>query len=83
MRANALLTLAVIGILVGGLVGYLTRPEAAEIKLGPISVEVQGQGTARGGGSLTSGQMQHIAIVAVIGGLLGAGIGLASGRMRG
>jgi len=83
MRANALLTLAVIGLLVGGLVGYLTRPEAAEIKLGPISVEVQGQGTAHGGGSLTGGQMQHVAIVAIIGGLVGAGIGFVTSRMKG
>jgi len=82
MRANALISLAVIGVLVGTLVGYLTRPEATEIKLGPLSVEVQGSGTARGNDPLTGGQMQHVAIAAIIGGLVGAGIGFAVGRSR-
>jgi hypothetical protein len=40
-RSN-LLAFLVIGLLIGGLAGYMTRPEeTAEIKLGPLSVEVR------------------------------------------
>jgi hypothetical protein len=75
-----LIVLLVIGGVVGGLVGYLTRPESAEIKLGPLSIEVNGNRAASGGGPLTSSQSQHIAIFAVIGGLVGFGIGFVSKR---
>jgi hypothetical protein len=75
-----LIVLAVIGLVVGGLIGYLTRPESAEIKLGPLSIEVNGNRSASGGGPLTSSQSQHIVIFAVIGGLVGFGIGFVSKR---
>jgi F0F1-type ATP synthase assembly protein I len=75
-----LIVLLVIGVVVGGLVGYLTRPESAEIKLGPLSIEVNGHRAASDGGPLTSSQSQHIAIFAVIGGLVGFGIGFVSKR---
>jgi hypothetical protein len=68
------------GLIIGALAGYVTRPEAAEIKLGPLSIEVQGDKRAEGGGSLTSGQWQHIAIFTVIGGIIGLGAGFAVGR---
>ena len=51
---NAKIVLLVVGLLAGGLVGYVTRPEAAEIKIGPLSVEVQGDRPAgASGGELT------------------------------
>jgi hypothetical protein len=71
------------GLIIGALVGYLTRPEAAEIRLGPLSIEVQGNRPAEGGGPLTSGQWQHIAIFTVIGGIIGLGAGFAAGRRGG
>lgn len=80
MRANQLVTFTIVGLLIGAFAGYLTRPEAAEIRLGPMSIEVQGGGAARGGGPLTSGQMQHIALLTAIGGIIGAGIGFVMGR---
>lgn len=78
---NIKVALLLIGLLVGGLAGYLTRPEASELKLGPVSVEIQGNQVARdGGASLTSGQMRHIGLYAAIGAAIGLGFGFVAGR---
>ncbi|MDB5645040.1 hypothetical protein [Methylobacterium sp.] len=80
---NAKIVLLIVGLVVGGLAGYLTRPEAAEIKIGSFSLEVQSDAPAgTRGGSLTSGQMQHIGIFAVIGAVLGLGAGFVADRRR-
>ena len=81
-RSNIVVFL-VLGLLIGALAGYLTRPESAEIKIGPLKLEVSGNQTARGGGPLTSSQTQHIAIIMVIGGAIGLGLGFALGRSKG
>jgi hypothetical protein len=80
MRSNALIAFTVVGLLIGALSGYLTRPESAEIKIGPVNIEVQGNNVARGNGPLTSAQVRHIAIITLIGGAIGLGLGFA---MRG
>lgn len=81
---NAKIVLLVVGLVAGGLVGYLTRPQATEIKLGPLSVEVQGDRTAGAqGGALTPGQTQHIGIFAGLGALIGFGLGFVADRRRG
>ena len=77
MRSN-LLAFAVVGLLVGALAGYLTRPETAEIKLGPMSIEIKGDRPAQGGGPITSSQMQHIALITLIGGAIGLGFGFVA-----
>ena len=82
MRSN-LVVFTVVGLLVGALAGYLTRPQSAEIKLGPVSIEVTGDRAARGGGPMTSSQMQHVAIITLIGGAIGLGLAFATGRGRG
>ncbi len=79
-RANALIVYAIIGLLIGAVAGYLTRPESAEIRIGPVQIEVTGKGIARDGGDLTSSQTQHILLIALIGGLIGAGLGYAADR---
>ena len=80
---SQLVVFLVIGLLVGALAGYLTRPESAEIKLGPLNIEVKGDRVAHDSGPLTSSQMQHIAIITAIGGLIGLGLGFATGRSKG
>ena len=81
-RSN-LVAFLVVGLLIGALSGYLTRPESAEIKLGPLSIEVKGNQVAHDNGPLTSSQVQHIAIITLIGGVIGLGVGFAAGRSRG
>ena len=77
---NGKAVLLVVGLLVGGLVGYLTRPEAAEVKVGPLSIEVQGNRPAQAGDPMTSAQWQHVAIFTVLGGVIGAAVGFVVDR---
>jgi hypothetical protein len=77
---NSKVLLLIAGLVIGGIAGYVTRPESAEISLGPVSIEVQGDRPAQGGGPLTSGQWQHIALFTVIGGIIGLAAGFAVGR---
>ncbi|MFZ0354773.1 MAG: hypothetical protein WAM12_14000 [Pseudolabrys sp.] len=81
-RSN-LIAFLLIGLVIGGLAGYMTRPETTEIRLGPLSLEVRSDEVARGGGPLTSSQVQHIAIMSVLGGIIGLGVGFAVGKSRG
>jgi hypothetical protein len=81
-RSN-LIAFLLIGLVIGGLAGYMTRPdETAEIRLGPLSVEVRNNERAPGGGPLTSEQVQHIAIMAMVGGVIALGVGFAVGKRR-
>ena len=78
-KANAPAVFLVLGLIAGGLVGYDTRPaESAAIRLGPLNIEVQGQ--PRDQDKLNNDQKQHIAIVALIGGVIGLGFGFALQR---
>ncbi|UMY15590.1 hypothetical protein MMB17_12570 [Methylobacterium organophilum] len=81
---NAKVVLLLVGLVVGGLVGFLTRPQATEIKLGPLSVEVQDRDSTADarGGELTTGQLQHVGIYAVIGAIVGFGAGFLADRGR-
>ncbi len=74
--------LFVVGLLAGGLIGYLTRPEAAEINIGPLQIEVQGDRAAQGSGPLTSGQMRHLLIYGAVGGIIGLGLGFIADRRK-
>ena len=76
------IVLLLIGALVGGLIGYLSRPESAEIKIGPLSIQVTGPGTAQGGGELTTPQLQHIGLIALVGAALGFGVGFVVERRK-
>ena len=77
---NSKVVLLLAGLVIGALAGYLTRPESAEITLGPLSIEVQGDRPAQGGGPVTSGQWRHIALLTAIGGIIGLGAGFVAGR---
>jgi uncharacterized membrane protein YeaQ/YmgE (transglycosylase-associated protein family) len=78
-----LITFLLVGLVIGGLAGYLTRPESTEIKLGPLSLEVRSNEVAHGGGPLTSSQVQHIAILTAVGGIIGLVAGFAAGKRKG
>lgn len=81
---NLKITLLVLGLLIGGAVGYFTRPEAAELKLGPLSVEVQSDRTAspRDRGAMTTSQWQHVGAFAGGGAILGLLLGFVADRRR-
>jgi hypothetical protein len=81
-RSN-LIAFLLIGLVIGGFAGYMTRPETTEFKLGPLSVEVRSDERARAGGPITSSQVQHIAIMAALGGVIGLAVGFAVGKRRG
>jgi hypothetical protein len=74
--------LLVVGIVLGALVGYLTRPESAELKVGPLSIEVQGSRPAAAGDPMTSAQWQHLLIFTALGGVIGAAVGFVVDRRR-
>ena len=76
------IVLLLIGALIGGLIGYVSRPESAEIKIGPINIQVTGPGAAGGGGELTTPQLQHIGLIALIGAALGFGVGFVVERRK-
>jgi hypothetical protein len=83
-QTNPVIVFLAIGLFVGVLAGYLTRPESAEIRLGPVNIQITGDQVARGGGPLTGSQVRYIAMVTLIGGALGLalGYGVKSGRFR-
>jgi hypothetical protein len=81
MMRNPKVFLLVLGVIIGGVIGYATRPETAEIRIGKLNIEISGKGIGgRNDGTLTSEQSKHIAIFALIGGLLGLGLGFAVER---
>ena len=81
---NRKAALLVIGLIAGLLIGYVTRPESAEIRIGGFSVEITGKGIERhrNGGELTNSQVQHIALFTIIGGLIGLGLGFVTDGRR-
>ena len=81
VRSN-LIVFLLLGLLVGAVSGYMTRPESTEIKLGPLSIEVKGNQVAHDNGPLTSSQVQHIALITLIGGVIGLGVGFAIGKNK-
>jgi len=80
---SGLLAFLVVGLLIGAFSGYVTRPESAEIKFGPLNIEVKGNQIAHDNGPLTSSQIQHIAVITAIGGVIGLALGFAMDRNKG
>lgn len=69
----------VLGLAAGGIVGWMTMPQVAQIRLPGIDIKVQGE---RPGGGLTSEQIRHIGLAAVVGGIIGLGVGFVAQRRR-
>jgi len=76
---NVKILCLVLGLLAGGIVGWLTRPQVAEIRLPGIDIKVQGEGPH---GGLTSEQSRHIGLAAVVGAIIGLGVGFVADRRR-
>ena len=95
---NSKTILLVIGLIIGGLIGWLTAPTTDIIKVGPLSVEVtQGKGE---GGSMTAtgndGKVQvqvgnpsplndrntRTLIFAIVGGIVGFGAGFVMNQRK-
>lgn len=76
---NVKIVCLVLGLLAGGITGWLTRPQVAELRLPGIDIRVQGEGP-RGG--LTSEQTRHILLAAVVGAIIGLGVGFVAERRR-
>jgi len=77
MMKNPKVVFLVLGIVVGGVIGYMTRPQSTEIRIGRLSIEVTGKGVAGPDERLTSGQAQHIGLFMLVGGILGLCLGFA------
>jgi hypothetical protein len=83
MTLNIKVATLLLGLLIGGVAGYLTRPESAQIKIGDMSVEFSNNHVSSGSsGDLTSGQARHIMLYTLIGGVVGLLVGFAVDRRR-
>ena len=83
MTLNPKVALLLLGLLVGAVAGYLTKPGAAQITVGDVSLEFSNNRVSSGqAGGLTSGQSQHILLYTLIGGVAGLLVGFALDRRR-
>ena len=82
MSGNTRLALLILGVLVGGVIGYVTRPQAAEIRLGGASLEIEdtSRTATDASGGLTTGQLRRVFLFAVAGGAVGLLAGVVAGR---
>jgi F0F1-type ATP synthase assembly protein I len=59
---NLKIVLLVVGVVVGGIIGWMTAPPAAaELQLGPLNVEVQ-EGSGEGGSVTATGEDGQIQV---------------------
>lgn len=77
---NLKIILLVLGLVAGSLIGYVTRPATAAIRVPGINLEIKTEGPPEG--SLTRQQTQHILIWTVIGAVVGFGAGFVAERRR-
>jgi hypothetical protein len=80
---SAKVLLLLIGIIAGGVAGWLTRPATVELQIGPLNIAIQGNEPAGAqGGRITSEQWRHIAILTGVGAAIGLALGFALDRGR-
>jgi len=70
-----------LGIIAGGLIGFVTKPPVAGVTIPVINVPVQTEPKEKG--DLTNRQFNHVALWALIGGIVGLGFGFVADRRRG
>jgi hypothetical protein len=66
-----------LGIVAGGLVGFVTKPPTAQVTIPGINLQIK---TEAPQGELTSRQFNHIALCALIGAIVGLGVGFVADR---
>lgn len=66
-----------LGIVAGGLVGFVTKPPTAQVTIPGINLQIK---TEAPQGELTNRQFNHIALCALIGAIVGLGIGFVADR---
>ncbi len=66
-----------LGIVAGGLVGFVTKPPTAQVTIPGINLQIK---TEAPQGELTNRQFNHIALCAMIGAIVGLGIGFVADR---
>jgi hypothetical protein len=71
----------VLGIVAGGLVGYVTKPPQWVRVIPIINVVVEAEPKEKG--DLTERQFNYVALCALIGGIIGLGVGVVGDRRRG
>jgi hypothetical protein len=69
-----------LGLIAGGLIGFVTKPPTAQVTIPGINLQIK---TEAPQGELTNRQTQHIAIWALIGAIVGLGVGFVADRKRG
>ena len=82
MTVNPKVALLLLGLLVGAVAGYLTRPETAEIRLGGTTIEFQNNQVSAGSSGIAGGQSRHILLYTLAGGIIGLLAGFAVDRRR-
>ena len=81
--ANTKVALLLLGLLIGAVAGWLTRPQAAAFSIGGTAVEiVNTQNLAARSDPTTAGQGQHILLYTLAGGVIGLLAGFAVDRRR-
>lgn len=66
-----------LGLIAGGLVGFVTKPPVAQVTIPGINLQIK---TEAPQGELTNRQFNHIALCALIGAIVGLGIGFVADR---
>jgi len=66
-----------LGLVAGGLLGFVTKPPAAQVTIPVINLQVK---TEAPQGELTNRQVNHIALCALIGAIVGFGVGFVADR---
>ena len=83
MRANKVAIL-LLGLLIGGVAGYLTRPVMAQITVPQVPADFNDTQVLSGPSEgVTSAQMQHVLLYTIAGGVIGLLLGFALDRRRG
>jgi hypothetical protein len=80
MSSNLKVICLVLGIVAGGLVGYVTKPPQWVRVIPILNIAVEAEPKQKG--ELTERQFNYVALCALIGGIVGFGVGVVGDRRR-